>query len=409
MSAHNVPFANLETPAQGADHHVERVGEARRLYYLCFQVTREGQASHAHVNEILRGLERQGWRTALFEPNHAGGRKTPLWRKVLSSFGPQWRLWKTKPAPDILYYRSHPAAILSIIWARLHGIPVVGEVNGTFADLTLVYPRLWPLAPLVYGVAWACFRLTSALITVTGPLGAWLQSKAGRTPVYVVANAANAELFRPDAQRDCPLADPYIVFVGAMSPWQGIDTLLEAVERPEWPDRVKLLFVGDGVERPAVECAAGRNARVLYWGHKPHRSIPGIVAASLAAVSTQNRKRGNCAQYGFSAMKVYEAMACGAPLIVTDFPGQGDVVREANAGFVVAPEDAEGIAKAVASLYSNPQAAREMGQSGRRTVEQFHTWQHRADRLQRILLGILGARKERNGGANGAGAAGGLP
>jgi glycosyltransferase involved in cell wall biosynthesis len=285
----------------------------------------------------------------------------------------------------------HPAALPSVVWARLRGIPKIGEVNGTIADLRLVYPRLLPIAPVIYQVCLACLRLSSSLITVTKPLAEWLRTKAGRVPVHVVPNGANTDLFRPDASPGANRAHPYVVFVGAMSPWQGIDTLLAAVDRPEWPEQVRLVFVGDGMARPAVQRAAERNARVVYYGQLPHRSISGILAASLAGLSTQNGKRGDAARYGFSAMKVFETMACGTPVIVTDFPGQGEVVREAGAGIVIQPEDAAGVASAVSFLYANPGVAAKMGARGREAAERFHTWQHRADQTDRIILELIDA------------------
>ncbi len=41
-----------------------------KLSYVCLQTTREGQASHAHVNEIIKGLQARNWDVALFEPEH---------------------------------------------------------------------------------------------------------------------------------------------------------------------------------------------------------------------------------------------------------------------------------------------------------------------------------------------------
>jgi len=40
----------------------------KRVAYLCLQATQEGQASHAHVHEIIHGLRKRGWRVRLFEP-----------------------------------------------------------------------------------------------------------------------------------------------------------------------------------------------------------------------------------------------------------------------------------------------------------------------------------------------------
>lgn len=46
----------------------------RRMAYLCLQATREGQASYAHVHEIIKGLEHRGWEVQLFEPVYGQGK-----------------------------------------------------------------------------------------------------------------------------------------------------------------------------------------------------------------------------------------------------------------------------------------------------------------------------------------------
>ena len=49
----------------------------QRVAYLCMQATQEGQASYAHVNEIINGLRRRGVAVDLFEPRQRPGRPRP--------------------------------------------------------------------------------------------------------------------------------------------------------------------------------------------------------------------------------------------------------------------------------------------------------------------------------------------
>ena len=54
---------------------------------------------------------------------------------------------------------------------------------------------------------------------------------------------------------------------------------------------------------------------------------------------------------------VGEALACGKPVIVTDYPGQADLVRSADCGIVIPPDDPEALAAAVAKLANSPATA----------------------------------------------------
>jgi glycosyltransferase involved in cell wall biosynthesis len=316
---------------------------------------------------------------SLFEPDYGSASQPPsLWRKIAAYLPTQLRLWQVSPRPKVLYVRAHPAALPSLIWARLKGIVIIEEVNGTFEDLRLMYPLLWPLFPFIYGASLLSLLLADGVITVTNELREWLQTKANGKLITVVPNGANTELFHPgEAAKE--LGDqPYVAYVGVMSPWQGLETMLAAACLPQWPDSVRLVLVGAGVEQAKAAAAAVLNKRVIYLGRRDYREIPGILRGAIAGLSVQNTRR-HSQKFGFSALKVFETLACGVPVIVTAFPGQRELVAETGSGIVIPPDDPEALANAVRELSGNPEAARQMGMRGREAVVREHSWQRRAD------------------------------
>jgi glycosyltransferase involved in cell wall biosynthesis len=79
-----------------------------------------------------------------------------------------------------------------------------------------------------------------------------------------------------------------------------------------------------------------------------------------------------------SAKTTYEAMASGLPVITT--PHAGSVVRDGKDGFIVPPRNPEALVERILYLYKNKEAARAMGQSARRQVENF-SWDAFEDRV----------------------------
>ncbi len=75
-----------------------------------------------------------------------------------------------------------------------------------------------------------------------------------------------------------------------------------------------------------VEAAAGTgDSGISYLGRLPYEQLPGVIAHCVASTSPQyTPDRGDA---GFSALKLYESMACGVPVIGSDYPGVGDVIR----------------------------------------------------------------------------------
>jgi glycosyltransferase involved in cell wall biosynthesis len=291
------------------------------------------------------------------------------------------------PKPDVIYVRTHFASWPTAFFARLRGIPMVQEVNGPYKDLFIAYPITQRLARLFELLVRLQLRWANAIIAVTPRLAEWARRESGNSPVWVIPNGVNTELFNPDAPLMVSVPDTFVVFFGALAPWQGIDTMLAAVERPEWPLDVKLVIVGDGVERPKVEVAACKG-KVVYLGTVPYAQVPGIVARSIAGLSPQGPGGGR-SKMGLYPLKVFETLGCGVPVIVTDFPGQADLVKEGKCGLVIPPEDPRALAQAVAYLYSNPEERMAMGRQGRKLVEREHSWDQRAEQVDSVLRSVL--------------------
>ena len=359
--------------------------------YLTLQATREGQAAHAHVHEIVAGLRLRKWEVILFEP--AYGMKTPsVLRRLIAFVSVQLRMIRSLRGVDIAYVRWHFACLPAVLALKALRIPVVLEVNGPYEDLFVAWPQARRVAPMIRWMLRTQLRLAAAVVVVTERLEKWIGEEGGNAPIHVIPNGANTILFSPEAVSSRALPERYVVFFGALAPWQGIDTLLEAVERPEWPPDVHLVIAGDGAKLSLVKQVADRNSRVVYLGLIPYKEMPGVVARSIAGLSPQNNI-SNRSDKGLSPLKVFETLACSVPIIVTDFPGQADLVRSGKCGLVISPDDAAALARAVRYLHDAPQEAREMGARGRELVVREHSWDHRAEATAAVLKRVIDTGK----------------
>ena len=362
---------------------------AMSLVYLCLQQTVEGQASHAHVHEIIAGLRRRGWSVALEEiqadRSRGHGRLYFLWHYLK----PQLKLWLgAAPPADAMYIRADALACPAFLWARLRKLPVVLEVNGPHSDRLVAKPWLRPFGPLLARLQRFQFRRSAALIAVTPQLADWLRNEAPGRPVVVIPNGANTILFHPGAARPVGSPDRYVVLVGLLARWQGVRLLLAAKKHAAWPDDVSLVIAGDGAERETVVEASRNDPRIRYLGTVPYQAVPGLVAGSLAGLSLKTAVPGRT-ETGMSPLKLYETLACGVPAIVTDYHGQAEVVREHDCGIIVGQDDAAGLARAVARVATEENRRRGWGDNGRRAVKENHSWDERAGRTDQLLRSVL--------------------
>ena len=358
---------------------------SRRIDYLCLQPTRQGQASYAHVNEIVNGLRRRGWAVRLIEtaqprPGRLDGLRR-LGAAAALQLGYLVRC-RFRPAP-VVYIRFHFLSLPTALVARWAGSTVIQEVNSGANDAYDMWPGLRRFHRLITWATRAQFRWADATIAVTEDIAAYVDGLTGRPGAcHVVGNGADVDLFSP-SRRGAPPARPYAVFVGALASWQGIETALAAATDPAWPAGVDLVIVGDGRERDRVLSAADRHEHIRWLGTLPYRDVGPVVAGSLAALVPTTDLDG--ARVTPSPVKLYEALASGVPVVASDIAGVGAIVLKHDCGLAFPAGDAAELARRVAELARDPERAAAMGARGRAAAVERYSWDVRAAQTEAVI------------------------
>jgi phosphatidylinositol alpha-mannosyltransferase len=186
------------------------------------------------------------------------------------------------------------------------------------------------------------------------------------------------EVFRPDSDRSAPSAEDALrlLFVGH---WRdsrkGLPVLLQAYRQLQAEGvAVTLDVIGEGT--PGAE----------------QRSLPGVtfhgVVSSEGMLAEQYRRcdlfvAPATGQESFGIV-LLEAMACSRPVVCSDIRGFRDVIDPEGA-VLVAPGDANGLARAIAQLARAPERRRAMGAVNRVRAESFD-WDRIAARVREIYL-----------------------
>jgi len=79
--------------------------------------------------------------------------------------------------------------------------------------------------------------------------------------------------------------------------------------------------------------------------------------------------------------KPFEYMAAGLPVIASDFPLWKKIIDDAGCGICVNPASPREIAEAILHLFNNPQLRKQMGENGRRAVEEKYNWERESKKL----------------------------
>jgi colanic acid/amylovoran biosynthesis glycosyltransferase len=157
-------------------------------------------------------------------------------------------------------------------------------------------------------------------------------------------------------------------------------------------------IAGDGPERPKleqliIELGVAGNVKLVGWQER-EETIRLIGQADIFLAPSITSRTGD--QEGIP-LTLHEAMASGLPVISTWHTGIPELVRDGESGFLVAEKDAEGIADRLTHLMEDPKIRQEMGQKGRKHVEEFNNLDKQNDRLIELYRSLLDAQVRHGG------------
>lgn len=176
-----------------------------------------------------------------------------------------------------------------------------------------------------------------------------------------------------------------VAMASADVPIKGLDVLIEALARiaPERPD-LKLLVIGTLREGPTKRMLerTGLADRIEFRAGLPREEIAGIFRRASLFVSP-SRFEG----FGFPPA---EAMACGAPVVVSEGGALPEVAGDA--GIVTPVGDAEALARAIAHVLDNPDIAAGMSRRSADWARSAFVWDHHAQASIALYHALMESR-----------------
>lgn len=180
-----------------------------------------------------------------------------------------------------------------------------------------------------------------------------------------------------------------ILFVGRKEKRKGLKYLLEAYCRLKWEyPNTRLIIVGPGdLDRDSQGIVSARNpGDVEIVGGVSYRDLPRYYATADIFCSPAT------GQESFGIV-LLEAMACGKPIVASAIEGYMGIVKEGEQGLLFPRKDPQALAETLATLINNPEYARQLGNTGRRMVEQYR-WKAVARQVENYYLDCI---SENNG------------
>lgn len=265
----------------------------------------------------------------------------------------------------------------ALLLERIPGLRLVYEAHEVFADT--VPPRL--RADTERRERTVVAR-AAALVANSGATAGRLRALYGvTTPIDVIPNGVEYPESIPE--KDWAHAAERIVYSGSFFSWKGVDDLADAAR--SLPG-LRIRLIGGSEARIAeVRARAGGTGAVLeFSGHIPHGSVAAELERACIAV-LPNRPDPDSAFT--SPIKLFEYMAAGCAIVVSDLPSIREVLERDDAVWT-APGDPAGLANAIRALAQDPERARTLGARVRAKARRY-TWAARGERLARVVRPLL--------------------
>lgn len=399
-SARGAPVRARPTAATRSRSAGGNVGSGRFLSGMRIALVTEFYYPHLggiteHVHFLARELNRRGHSTIIITSRMQGaGPDEPHVQRIGTSrvvYGngsftrvtTGWRLARRVTEllrvhqPDVVHVQKALEPTLGLVASRAAwrlGLPVVSTFH-TYFTRALGYEVFRPLLQRRLD------RLV-ARIAVSEPV-VRAMSRYFRAEFEIIPNGVDVELFRPNRCRPSDHVEaPSLLFLGRLDPRNGLDTMLVAMPRilERYP-AARLVVAGDGPLRRVYERRAGLlGDRVRFVGQVTSTRAEHYCAADLYVCPTTK------ASFGITLL---EAMACGAPLLVSDIPGFRELVDGGAEAVLVPHDDPAAWAEATCALLSEPRRRESMGAAGRAKAERY-AWPLVADRILATYARVAG-------------------
>ena len=151
--------------------------------------------------------------------------------------------------------------------------------------------------------------------------------------------------------------------------------LVPAAQMPHWRTVVH------GVRYPQLALDKLAEAGIEYRGYLPNLCAPAVYAEAGLTIHVPRRQYAN-GLGGIPTIRMFEAMACGAPMVCSPWIDEEKLFRPGE-DYLCAP-DGRAMRMEIERLLADDALRRQMAESGLETIRRRHTCAHRAQQFTEI-------------------------
>jgi glycosyltransferase involved in cell wall biosynthesis len=349
------------------------------------------QRGRLMATRVIAGVRFVWLRTPRYRGNGVG-RIANMATYALMALVVQFRLGR----PDVVIGSSvhllAPLAALGI--ARMHKARFILEIRDPWPEALIAAGAIDRNSLMAKGLgrlAAYLYQRAEIVIVVTDGVAALIR-RQGVPPgrILTIPHAVDFASRRRDVPADAAWWDALqhdrseaallVTYVGAHGRANDLDTPLRAARllRQRGRGDIRLLFVGDGPERPRLEHESRDLPTVRFLGPVPKASVPQVLSQSDVGLATLSKGFWDT---GVSMNKVSDYFAAGLPVVMVGDP-ERNPVSTSGGGVVIPFGDADALAHELIRLADmDSDGRRHIGSRGRAYAREHLSLPSLADKL----------------------------
>jgi glycosyltransferase involved in cell wall biosynthesis len=170
--------------------------------------------------------------------------------------------------------------------------------------------------------------------------------------------------------------DEFILFVGSLGPYKGVDVLLDAYSRLK--TNTKLVLIG--AKDPIYNYEGSGKVKIIE--NASHQVVMNAFSMCKFAVLPSTAPEP-------CPTAILEAMSCKKAVIASISGGIPEIVRHGKTGLLVPVNDSIALEKAMKSLLEDPDRALEMGQRGHERLVSTYSLEVNLSKIQQLYESLL--------------------
>jgi glycosyltransferase involved in cell wall biosynthesis len=366
-----------------------------KILYTSFDTVPAPKGAGVHISYFTKAMTEHGYNVNLFVP--AGKNQTEqdfymgaeikrvkieesnfLKRILVFSRAVEKEIEKNY---DLVHFRSIWDGV-SIVSKKNKSYKTLYEANGfPSIELPYHYPHLKNEQEVLKKIRLQeiiCLKGADFIICPSGVIKNYITSLGIiEDKVKVIPNGVNTDIFKVYPMPSLPLN---ILYVGTLTPWQGINFLLDALYIMKEKGKIFILNILSDrkkkFERPLMAYASELNLLeyIKFLDPVEEEKVAHIISNSHICVSPLEYSQRNLIQ-GCCPLKILEYMSCGRPVVASDIACVREIIDHEIDGILCNTK--EEMANSILRLAENPEIAEKIGIHGSVKAREKYTW-HRA-------------------------------